>query len=97
MEPTALIWANSQNTNVCIIDWHPLTMYNFMLVADNHTWLVAQYLSVFVQYLVGIGANLAKMVVAAHSLGANVAGFLGKFLGSGQLGMILGKKLLNSM
>lgn len=68
-----------------------------MLVVDKHTWLVAQYLNVFVRFLVSLGADLTKMVVAGHSLGVNVAGSLGKHLGPGRLGMILGKKTLDSM
>lgn len=94
MEPTALIWANTQSTNVCVIDWHALALYNFMLTAETHTWLVAEYASYFVRYLVTLGAILENIVVAGHSLGANIAGFLGKLLGSGQLGMILGKKVV---
>lgn len=54
MEPTALIWAKSQKTNVCTVDWHPLT---------------AQYLNLFIRYLIRLGAELSKMVVAGHSLG----------------------------
>lgn len=89
MEPTALIWSEIENTNVCAVDWNPLTLFNYP-TAEKNTQIAGAYLGLFIQFLEKNGADVAKMIAAGHSLGAHVAGLAGKFIGAGRLDMIIG-------
>lgn len=82
------------NTNVCGVDWSDLANQNYFQAALINTHIagrvVANFLN-FISYALGIPA--ANVTIAGHSLGAHVAGFVGKDLkrfSNQQLGYIIG-------
>ncbi|XP_055311609.1 phospholipase A1-like [Sitodiplosis mosellana] len=79
---SAASWARFANCNVCAVDWSRLANYDYSVAAMRHTKMVADALEYFVRFLIDNGVDIAKVKIAGHSLGSQIAGFIGeKFKG----------------
>ncbi|XP_010852176.1 PREDICTED: lipase member H [Bison bison bison] len=78
-----------EDMNVVIVDWNrgaTTVMYNH---ASSKTRKVATVLKEFIDLMLAEGASLDDIYIIGVSLGAHIAGFVGKMYG-GQLGRITG-------
>ncbi|XP_053686690.1 lipase member I-like [Sabethes cyaneus] len=66
------------DTNVCTVNWSRLARYNYYQVAVNHTLLVSEFLTKFVEFLVTTGIPLDKITMVGHSMGAQICGQVGR-------------------
>lgn len=88
-------WLELEDLNVILVSWHN----NNRMIYDRavaNTPLVARQISIFLYYLAEISESSVKDIeftkhihLVGHSLGAHIAGFVGKDLG-GNLGRITG-------
>lgn len=82
------------NTNVCGVDWSDLANENYFQAALLNTHIAGRVVANFVNYIgYALGISPANVTIAGHSLGAHVAGFVGKDLklfSNQQLGHIIG-------
>lgn len=71
-------WANN-SINACTVDWGHLSYesFNYFLVSQVNTVRVANYLTRLLLRLEKLGIDLAKVKLAGHSLGAQIAGKVG--------------------
>lgn len=92
MEDTAKEWAKRANSNVCIIDWSFIAKANY-LVATTSMAHVSEDIFDALMKLRSLGVNISQSAIAGHSLGAHIAGQVGKRLNRHeiQLGSIYGK------
>lgn len=93
--PVATIedWSRFVDTNACGVDWSPLADDNYIRAALRNTHTVAYWLARFCVRLNRIGIPSARITIAGHSLGAQIAGYVGKNLQlwtRQQLGTIFG-------
>lgn len=77
MRSTAISWSRYTKSNVCAVDWSRLANYDYSVAALKNTKLVTDFLLAFIDFLVVNGINLKKVSIAGHSLGAQIAGFVG--------------------
>lgn len=94
--PVATIedWARFADTNACGVDWSPLAGDNYIRAALANTRTAAYWLARFCVRLKRAGIPPARITIAGHSLGAQIAGYVGKNvqLWTGQqLGTIFGR------
>lgn len=83
MRPTAINWAHYADCNVCVVDWSRLANYDYSVAAMQHTKMVTEALAHFIDHFIANGMNVSQVSIAGHSLGAQIAGFIGqKFFGS---------------
>lgn len=82
------------NTNVCGVDWSDLANENYFQAALMNTQIAGRVVAYFVNFIsYALGIRTASVTIAGHSLGAHVAGFVGKDLkrySNQQLGRIIG-------
>lgn len=78
MRPTSINWTLAMNCNVCSVDWSRLANYEYSVAALKNTKLVTAFMIRFMEFLVGEGMRLQQVSIAGHSLGAQVAGFVGR-------------------
>lgn len=64
-------------SNVCAVDWSRLATYPYGITAFSHTHRVSDHVHDFIKVLEVNGADVGKMVIVGHSLGAQIAGFVG--------------------
>lgn len=80
-------------TNVCGVDWSDLSKENYFRAALLNTHIVGNVVGNFVNYISLIGISPSVVTIAGHSLGAHIAGFVGKdlmrYVGQ-RLGRIIG-------
>lgn len=82
MRSTAINWAHYADCNVCAVDWSRLANYDYSVAAMQHTKMVTETLTNFMNYLILNGMDVTKASIAGHSLGAQIAGFIGQqFMG----------------
>lgn len=79
MNNTAINWASFSNSNVCAVDWSRLANYAYSICVKRHVQMVANALIRFIAFLMRIGMNIRAVTIAGHSLGAQIASFVGKF------------------
>lgn len=89
MASTVTRWANAADCNVCAVDWSRLANYEYSIAALINTDKVADYLTAFVRSLRKLGLKVRDTKIAGHSLGAQIAGKVGRAFG-GKLGAIHG-------
>lgn len=66
-----------------------LANYDYPMAATHHTQMVTETLAKFMNFLIENGMDIKKSSIAAHSLGAQIAGLIGnKF--EGQIDAIYG-------
>lgn len=87
-------WVDNVATNVCGVDWSDLANENYVKAALRSTHIAGRVVSNFVNYIsYAVGISPANVTIAGHSLGAHVAGFVGKDLqryANQRLGHIIG-------
>lgn len=54
--------------------FYHLANYDYPMAATKHTQMVTETLAQFMNFLVENGMNIEKSSIAAHSLGAQIAG-----------------------
>lgn len=89
MNGTAINWANSSRTNVCAVDWSRLANYAYSICVKRHVQMVANALIRFMVFLVECGMDIRTVQIAGHSLGAHIAGIVGKYF-NGSIDAIYG-------
>lgn len=87
---TAIDWAHHADSNVCIVDWSRLSNFNYNIAASIHTKMVANALVTFMHFLIEHGMNIEQTAIGGHSLGAQIAGLVGKKF-DGKIDAIYGK------
>lgn len=78
MRPTSIIWSHMDECNVCSVDWSRMANYEYSVAALVNTKMVANYMIEFVDFLITRGMNVQHVAIAGHSLGAQVAGIVGR-------------------
>lgn len=82
MGKTAIGWAHFGDCNVCIVDWSRMANFQYAITALKHTRMVADFVSNFMRFLSNHGMLIEQVSIAGHSLGAQIAGFVGaKWMG----------------
>lgn len=89
MRMTAIDWVHHADCNVCIVDWSRLANYDYPKAAIDHSKMVTESFVRFMNFLVQSGMNVQRTSIAAHSLGAQIAGLIGHKFG-GKLEAIYG-------
>lgn len=79
MRNTSVIWAEMENCNVCSVDWSRLANYEYSIAAMVNTDLVAWYTIEFMNFLKSEGMKIRHVSIAGHSLGAQIAGKVGRY------------------
>lgn len=72
-------WAKYENTNVCAVDWNILAT-NLYSIAAKNTKIVGRIVSVFLIRLHRLGIPLDQISIAGHSMGGQIAGYVGDFM-----------------
>lgn len=67
-----------EDCNVCSVDWSRLTNYEYSVAALVNSNLVAPYIIEFMDFLIKNGMIVSESAIAGHSLGAQVAGIIGR-------------------
>lgn len=75
---TSILWAKTVECNVCAVDWSRLANYEYSVAALVHTKSVASFIVQFMEFLVRNGMNVTQTAIAGHSLGAQVASYVGQ-------------------
>lgn len=89
MGKMAIDWAHFADSNVCIVDWSRLAVYDYATASNTHTRLVSNFITEFMFFLYQNGMKIEESAIAGHSLGAWIAGFIGTAYG-GRLNAIYG-------
>lgn len=79
MRTTTTTWANVGNCNVCSVDWSRLSNYDYAIAAMVNTNLVAKYMTEFMNFLIMNGMDVRRTAIGGHSLGAEIAGKVGRY------------------
>lgn len=91
---TIVLWSHFVDTNACGVDWGDLSGANYIASALKNTHITAYWVTKLMLYINKNGISFDNMTIAGHSLGGQVAGFVGKkvqhFTGE-TLGTIYGK------
>lgn len=82
-------WIKYQDVQVCAVDWARLAAFEYSITANVNTYMVGDFLAVFIKYLMRNGFIIENMIIVGHSLGAHIAGFTGAAL-NGRLSQIIG-------
>jgi len=77
--------------NVVVVDWSPMCAFPWYGHAVLNARVAARYLAAFIEYVVSRGFRLSRMHVIGFSLGAEIAGLVGKSLKIGKLPRITGE------
>ncbi|XP_062556143.1 lipase member H-like [Armigeres subalbatus] len=75
------------NSSVCLVEWSGLAANEYSLVAQEGVLEVVKQLTRFVRFVHRSGLTYANMTLVGHSLGAHIAGLVGKNVG-GKIGAI---------
>lgn len=70
----------NSNYNVVLIDWSPLTTVPWYTNAVDNMSVTGRYIARFVRFLHQQGFQMSQIHMIGFSLGAEVAGFVGKQL-----------------
>ncbi|KAI5755192.1 hypothetical protein M8J77_014860 [Diaphorina citri] len=68
--------------NIILVDWSGLSAFPWYTNAATNTHIVGHFIAAFIRFLQSKGFPLHKMHVIGFSLGAEIAGFTGKALGT---------------
>lgn len=79
MHNTSTIWADKENSNVCSVDWSRLSNYEYAIAAMVNTEMVAKHMIAFMNFLITEGMDIKRVGIAGHSLGAQIAGKVGRY------------------
>lgn len=80
MDSMARVWSRNTQSNVCAVDWSRLASYAYTIAALSHTRKTAAHIVDFIKVLEANGADVGEMSIIGHSLGAQIAGFVGSGL-----------------
>lgn len=89
MRKMAIDWAHFGDCNACIVDWSHLATFDYSTASSQNIKLVAKHVTEFVAFLFKNGMNIEEMSIAGHSLGAQIAGYVGDSF-KGKIGTIYG-------
>lgn len=78
MYPLAKEWAQYNNSNVCIVDWSFLAKDEYSRAVFMQTDRVVERFMNFTRKLSKHGMDCNKVSIAGHSLGAHIAGMIGR-------------------
>lgn len=94
--PLLIAFLKSGNYNVILIDWSPMTAVPWYTNAVDNLPVAAKYIARFIRFLLLQGYQQQKIHLIGFSLGAEVAGYIGKQLQDWGvlLPRITGKKLI---
>lgn len=92
MKRSARRWVEHEKRAVCLVDWRNFARTLYVIAANNYTRIVSSYV---VDLIRTQNFEPNETIVAGHSLGAQIAGFIGKAL-NGSLKRIYGMKLNGS-
>ena len=81
----SLDWVEFVNTNICGVDWGRLAQTDYFTAAIENTKKTAYVVTLFIKGLITAGMSPTNITIAGHSLGAHIAGFIGKNLNSNSL------------
>lgn len=81
MRETTTTWAEVEYCNVCAVDWSRLSNYEYAIAALVNTNMVANYMIEFMNYLIANGMDVRLTAMGGHSLGAQIAGKVGRYYG----------------
>lgn len=79
MRSAALSWSQQADCNVCAVDWSRLANYGYSISALVNTKKVANHTINFMKFLKDFDMKVEDCEIAGHSLGAHVAGFIGRY------------------
>lgn len=79
MHNTSTIWADKEHSNVCSVDWSRLSNYEYAIAAMVNTEMVANHMIAFMNFLITEGMDIKQAAIAGHSLGAQIAGKVGRY------------------
>ena len=65
--------------NIVLLDWSAFSKGSYFQVA-SHAKVIAEQAAIALHKLVSAGLNVDSLHVVGHSLGAQVAGFIGRYL-----------------
>lgn len=87
---TATAWSKYADANVCYIDWSAYSYADYFTAALTNVQLASFYIYKYInEFLVPKGLSIKDTQIAGHSLGAQIAGFVGKST-NGKLNTIYG-------
>lgn len=66
------------DTNVCAVDWSPLSFTNYFQAALVNTHRAGNVVTEFIQQLNKLGISPNNVTIAGHSLGGQMSGYIGK-------------------
>lgn len=73
-------WTRYVDTNVCAVDWSYLSRKDPFTAAIVNTRVVGNYIATFASQLIKYGVQPKDLSITGHSLGGQVAGFVGQNL-----------------
>ncbi|XP_001658735.2 lipase member H [Aedes aegypti] len=82
-------YARYVDSNLCLVEWSNLATCEYSVVSEQGVKKVANHLTKFVRFLHRKGFAYDDMTLVGHSLGAHIAGLVGKNV-DGQVGAIYG-------
>lgn len=81
MRSTTIDWSRADGSNICSVDWSRLANYEYSVAALVNTIMVTNYTIKFMDFLIANGMKVNESVAAGHSLGAQIAGAIGRHYG----------------
>lgn len=94
MGTMAIDWAHFGDCNACTVDWSRLANYDYAKSSVSHTKLVSNAISSLMNFLNQNGMKIDDVSIAGHSLGAQIAGYVGAMY-SGKIAAIYGTFFLS--
>jgi pimeloyl-ACP methyl ester carboxylesterase len=88
MQAMARDYVRFTRTNVCVINWHPMSVNDYAMAAEK-TDEVAKVATKFIKFLTPVGFKYENMTIVGHSMGAHIAGMIGHRTG-GKISHIIG-------
>jgi len=73
--------------NVCVVDWSRLANYFYTIAVTPNVYNVANYLSLFLQFINSVDVSFDNVTLIGHSLGGQIIGIAGNTL-NGTIGQI---------
>lgn len=80
MELLAQEWVRRTNSNVCVIDWSYLAKGDYVYTVKHQIPRVVNDVVTQMEMFYSRGMNISEVSIAGHSLGAHIAGAIGRDL-----------------
>lgn len=78
MEPLAQKWFNYTDSNVVLVDWSELARGDYIDTVRTKLPRAVEHIVAEMELYMGRGMNILKVTIVGHSLGAHVAGSVGR-------------------